>query len=73
MLLIREPRLLIPSFAKVAPPTLEETCLPALVGLLSEIKALRGRPPPVVLSEDLQRNPAGELTRFVGGSHRLRC
>lgn len=60
VILVRDPRQLIPSFAEVTLPTLEATCLPELCCIYSELRAL-GRPPPVVLSEDLQRNPAGTL------------
>ena len=49
------------SFTKVLQPTLHETCLPALIELYSELRCIHGRPPPVVLSEDLVENPEGTL------------
>ncbi|PRW33103.1 branched chain amino acid aminotransferase [Chlorella sorokiniana] len=60
VLLVREPAAVIGSFAEVLEPTLTETCYPALLELYSELRAL-GRPPPVVLSDDLVRDPEGTL------------
>ena len=42
--------------------SLHETCLPALCELFSELRAASGgRAPPVVLSDDLRRDPEGTL------------
>ncbi len=60
VLLIREPEALVRSFARMLPPTLEETGLPALVQLFSTLRAA-GRTPPVVLSEDLSAAPEATL------------
>eukprot|EP00887_Chlorella_sp_A99_P000443 scaffold17.g443.t1 len=55
-----EPQAVIASFSEVLEPTLGETCYPALLELYSELRAL-GKPPPVVLSDDLVREPEGTL------------
>lgn len=60
VLLVREPAAVIHSFSEVLEPTLTETCYPALLELYSELRSL-GRPPPVVLSDDLVREPEGML------------
>ncbi|KAL4439885.1 hypothetical protein ABPG75_002886 [Micractinium tetrahymenae] len=60
VLLVREPAAVIHSFSEVLEPTLTETCYPALLELYSELRSL-GRPPPVVLSDDLVREPEGTL------------
>ncbi|PSC69247.1 aminotransferase class IV [Micractinium conductrix] len=60
VLLVREPAAVIQSFSEVLEPTLTETCYPALLELYSELRVL-GRPPPVVLSDDLVRDPEGML------------
>eukprot|EP00898_Chlorokybus_atmophyticus_P002908 jgi/Chlat1/3618/Chrsp237S03618 len=60
VILIRDPIHLLPSFAEVLPCTLEETCLPALVQLYSELRQ-QGRPPPVVDANVLRQNPEGTL------------
>ncbi|GAB4823619.1 hypothetical protein N2152v2_010665 [Parachlorella kessleri] len=60
-LLVREPLAVIRSFSEVCEPTLHETCYPALCELYSELRCL-GRPPPVVLSDDLVKDPEGTLS-----------
>lgn len=60
VLLVREPAAVIHSFSEVLEPTLTETCYPALLELYSELRSM-GRPPPVVLSDDLVRDPEGML------------
>ena len=60
-ILIRNPDAVARSFAKVCAPSLEETCLPALCQIFSDIRRLTGVPPPVVSAEDLQRDPEGTL------------
>ncbi len=60
--LIREPRAMLASLAKVLPnPTVEETGLPQQVELFESIAAMHGAPPAVVLSSDALRNPAAIL------------
>ena len=59
VLLIREPSKMLASFARVLPPTLEETGLPSMVSLFSTLRAA-GRQPLVILSEDVASHP--ELT-----------
>jgi len=59
-LLLREPAELVRSFARVLRPTLEETGLPSLLTIFSTLRAA-GRPPPVILSEDLAAEPEATL------------
>ena len=60
VLLVREPSKMLASFSRVLPPTLEETGLPSMVTLFSTLRAA-GRPPLVILSEDLARQPEATL------------
>eukprot|EP00899_Mesostigma_viride_P007565 jgi/Mesvir1/1680/Mv08662-RA.2 len=60
ILLIRDPMEMLHSFAKVVPPTLDETGLPALCELYSELTAM-GQAPPVIDASDLMSNPEGTL------------
>ncbi|KAI3431784.1 hypothetical protein D9Q98_010538 [Chlorella vulgaris] len=59
-LLVREPSAVIHSFSEVLEATLQETCYPALLELYSELRSM-GQAPPVVLSDDLVRDPDGML------------
>eukprot|EP00271_Cylindrocystis_brebissonii_P022179 TRINITY_DN8384_c0_g1_i1.p1 TRINITY_DN8384_c0_g1~~TRINITY_DN8384_c0_g1_i1.p1 ORF type:complete len:623 (-),score=77.18 TRINITY_DN8384_c0_g1_i1:194-2062(-) len=59
-LLIRDPLETLPSFDKVVPATLDETGLPQMVSLFSELRQA-GRAPPVVDAADLRQNPEGTL------------
>lgn len=60
VLLIRDPALFVRSYARVLPPTLDETGLPAMVSLFSAQRTA-GRPPVVILSEDLAARPEETL------------
>jgi hypothetical protein len=68
-ILVRDPAAIARSFSEVCPPTLEETCLPALCQLFSDLRRMHpsGAAPSVVLSEDLQRDPE------VGGCTAVEC
>ncbi|KAK9809273.1 hypothetical protein WJX72_012545 [[Myrmecia] bisecta] len=68
MLLVREPYKVVLSFAEVLEPTLHETCYPALCELYSDLRVL-GRPPPVVMSDDLVKNPEGVLRALCLALH----
>ena len=65
VLLVREPEALVRSFARVLPPTLEETALPNLVALLSALRSA-GAAAPVILSEDLATQPEATLRLMCG-------
>eukprot|EP00873_Tetraselmis_striata_P007128 jgi/Tetstr1/427392/TSEL_017556.t1 len=60
MILIREPYSVLKSFAEVLHPTLAESCYPALCEIYSALRSL-GRPPVVILSEQLAADPEGTL------------
>ncbi len=60
--LIREPRAMLASLAKVTPnPSLEDTGLPQQVALFEQIRARRGAVPPVVDSKDVLLDPRRTL------------
>lgn len=60
--LIREPREMLASLAKVLPsPTVKETGLPQQVELFKMLSAERDQPAAVILAEDVLTNPAGML------------
>jgi len=65
LLLVRSPEALVRSFARVLPPTLEETAYPALVSLLSALRTA-GAAAPVILSEDLAAAPEATLRLACG-------
>jgi hypothetical protein len=68
---IRDPEALVRSFARVLPPTLDETGFPALVSLFSALRS-EGAPPAVILSEDLTAAPEATLrVRTRAPSHGL--
>ncbi len=56
------------SFARVLPPTLEETAFPALVSLFSTLRSALGAPPAVILSEDLTAAPEATLRVRTGAA-----
>ncbi|KAI8474362.1 MAG: hypothetical protein J3K34DRAFT_453502, partial [Monoraphidium minutum] len=60
VILVREPYGVVQSFSKVLNATLQELGYAALAEIYSEMRTL-GRPPIVVLSDDLVRNPEGVL------------
>ncbi len=63
--LIRHPRELLPSLAKVVPePSLEDTGLPAQRGLFREERDRLGRAPPVVDATELRRKPEPVLRKL---------
>ena len=60
--LIREPRAMLASLAKVIPePRLEDTGLPQQVELFERFHNQSGTPPPVIDSRDVLANPEGML------------
>ncbi|GLT38323.1 hypothetical protein SLA2020_125790 [Shorea laevis] len=59
-ILIRNPLNILPSFDKVAPPSLLELGLAELVSIYSELSEL-GKAPPVIDTEDLEQDPEGTL------------
>ena len=60
--LIREPRAMLASLAKVTPnPTIEDTGLPQQVELFEQIRARRGVSPPVVDARDVLIDPGRTL------------
>jgi len=65
VLLVRDPEALVRSFARVLPPTLDETALPQLVALLSALRTA-GAAAPVILSEDLATQPEATLRLLCG-------
>lgn len=61
-LLIREPRQMVASLAKVMPqPTLPDTGLPQQVELFEMLRSAEGTAPPVILAGDLLRDPPAML------------
>jgi hypothetical protein len=61
--LIREPRAMLASFAKVMPsPTILDTGLPQQVELFEQIRARRGAVPPVVDARDVLLDPRRTLS-----------
>jgi len=63
--LIREPRAMLASLCEVVPrPGLCDTGLPQQLELFERLRSANGRPPPVVDSADLLRDPAGLLGRL---------
>jgi protein-lysine N-methyltransferase EEF2KMT len=60
-LLVRHPSHVLRSFNAVVPPSLLESCFPALLELYSELRQLTGSAPPIVLSEELVKAPAPTL------------
>lgn len=60
--LIREPRAMLASLAKVTPnPMIEDTGLPQQVELFEQIRARRGAPPPVIDAKDVLSDPRRTL------------
>lgn len=59
-ILIRNPLDILPSFDKVVPPSFFELGLAELVSIYNDLREL-GRPPPVIDSEDLRRDPEATL------------
>lgn len=60
--LIREPRAMLASLAKVTPnPSIEDTGLPQQVELFEQIRARRGAPPPVIDARDVLVDPRRTL------------
>ncbi len=65
-LLVREPRAMLASLARVlGEVTVEETGLPQQV-MLYERLAERGAPPPVIVSSDVLKDPRGMLSALCG-------
>ncbi len=63
--LIRDPREMLLSLAKVMPrPSALDTGLPQQLELLTELEARTGRTPPVVDARDVLADPRGVLTRL---------
>ncbi len=63
--LIRDPRRMLLSFAKVIPnPRLDQTGLPQQVELFNTVKQATGQVPPVVAARDVLRDPEGTLRRL---------
>ena len=63
--LIREPRAMLASLARILPsPGLDDTGLPQQVQLFEELQAAGSAPPPVVDSRDLLLDPEGVLQRL---------
>ncbi|HXU32046.1 MAG TPA: HAD family hydrolase [Thermoanaerobaculia bacterium] len=61
--LIREPREMLASLAKVTPfPSIEDTGLPQQVELFDQIRARRGTPPPVIDARDVLVDPRRTLS-----------
>jgi hypothetical protein len=61
--LIREPRAMLASFAKVMPnPRIEDTGLPQQVELFEQLRAHRGAAPPVVDARDVLLDPRRTLS-----------
>src|SRR5579871_1129370 len=60
--LIREPRAVVTSFAKVAgTPRLEDTGFPQQLALFRRVRERTGRVPPVVDARDVQSDPSRQL------------
>ena len=63
--LIRDPRRMLLSFAKVIPePSLDQTGLPQQVELFNYVRQATGKVPPVIAARDVLRNPEGTLRRL---------
>ncbi len=63
--LIRDPRRMLLSFAKVIPePRLDQTGLPQQVELFNFVRGATGQVPPVIAARDVLRDPAGTLRRL---------
>jgi len=63
--LIREPRAMLASLARILPdPTAESTGLPQQVEIFEWVRARTGRTPPVVDARDVLDDPRGTLTRL---------
>lgn len=63
--LIRDPRRMLLSFAKVIPdPRLDQTGLPQQVKLFNTVRQATGRVPPVIAARDVLRNPEATLRRL---------
>ena len=63
--LIRDPRRMLLSFAKVIPnPRLDQTGLPQQVELFNAVKEATGVVPPVIASRDVLLDPEGALRRL---------
>ena len=63
--LIREPRRMLLSFAKVIPePRLEQLGLAQQVSLFDTVRRLTGETPPVIAAEGVLRDPAGSLRKL---------
>ena len=63
--LIRDPRRMLLSFAKVIPqPRLDQTGLPQQVELFNAVKQATGQVPPVVAARSVLRNPEAILRRL---------
>lgn len=61
--LIREPRAMLASFAKVVPnPTIEDTGLPQQVELFEQLRDRQGAPPPVIDARDVLLDPRRTLS-----------
>jgi len=60
VILVRDPYYVIKSFSEVVPPSLAETSFPALCEIFSTLRSL-GRPPVVILADELAANPEGML------------
>lgn len=63
--LIRDPRRMLLSFAKVIPnPQLDQTGLPQQVELFNTVRRATGRIPPVIAARDVLRHPEATLRRL---------
>ena len=63
--LIREPRRMLLSFAKVIPnPRLDQTGLPQQVEIFNELRRATGKIPPVIEARDVLRKPEAALRRL---------
>ena len=63
--LIREPRRMLKSFAKVIPnPKLDQTGLPQQLELFNTVRAATGTIPPVIRARDVLRDPEASLRRL---------
>ena len=60
--LIRDPARVAASFdAKLSHPTAEDLGVPQMDGVVADIEAATGRPPPVIEAEDVRADPAGMM------------
>lgn len=63
--LIRDPRRMLLSFAKVIPnPRLDQTGLPQQVELFKAVRRATGKTPPVIAARDVLQDPEGSLRRL---------